>query len=60
MGPTAAAAIAASDRKVRAASEDGGTTCRAKGPRIDGWRDWGFREWRVVRYLEAMPVSERP
>jgi hypothetical protein len=60
LGPTAAAAIAALDRNVRVASEDGGVACRAKGPRIDGWRDWGFREWRVLRYLEAMPVSERP
>ena len=60
LGPTAAAAIAASDRKVRVAYQDSGMTCRANGPRIDGWRDWGFREWRVLRYLEAMPVSERP
>jgi hypothetical protein len=22
------------------------------GPKIDGWRDWGFREWRIARYVE--------
>lgn len=23
-------------------------------PRIEGWRDWGFREWRVGRYAEIV------
>jgi hypothetical protein len=27
--------------------------CAAKRPRIQGWRDWGFREWRVTRYLDS-------
>ena len=29
------------------------------GPHIEGWRDWGFRNWRVSRYLDQMPVMER-
>ena len=55
LGPTAAAAIVAS-----------GTVpvhwapCDLAGPHIEGWRDWGFRNWRVSRYLDQMPVMERP
>lgn len=29
-----------------------GQTC-ARAPHIDGWRDWGFRSWRVARLLAA-------
>jgi len=32
--------------------------CTTGKPQIDGWRDWGFREWRVGRYLETLPVAE--
>jgi hypothetical protein len=28
-------------------------TCAFTGPEIDGWRDWGFRKWRVASYIEA-------
>ncbi|MCO4824038.1 MAG: DUF4173 domain-containing protein [Amylibacter sp.] len=24
---------------------------------IDGWRDWGFREWRVARYVESIQAK---
>lgn len=28
--------------------------CTAQKPEIDGWRDWGFRDWRVARYIESL------
>ncbi|WGI21851.1 DUF4173 domain-containing protein [Amylibacter sp. IMCC11727] len=30
----------------------GGCVTNYPLPEIDGWRDWGFREWRVARYVE--------
>ncbi|MBD3786695.1 MAG: DUF4173 domain-containing protein [Sphingomonadales bacterium] len=30
----------------------------SKRPRIEGWRDWGFRSWRVARYSAAMAKAE--
>ncbi len=55
LGPTAAAAIVASGNvPVHWAP------CDLAGPHIEGWRDWGFRNWRVSRYLDQMPVMERP
>ena len=34
-------------------------TCRAAaGPAAPGWRDWGFRTWRVRRMLAEKPVPE--
>ncbi|MEZ5779922.1 MAG: DUF4173 domain-containing protein [Paracoccaceae bacterium] len=29
----------------------------ATAPAIEGWRDWGFRSWRVRRYLETSATS---
>lgn len=29
--------------------------CTPIWPQIEGWRDWGFRNWLVRRYLEAGP-----
>ncbi|MBL9050163.1 MAG: DUF4173 domain-containing protein [Tabrizicola sp.] len=60
LGPTAAAAIAASGRDFEAFSSETYEfeRCRVDPPRIEGWRDWGFRNWRVRRYLDAMPVAE--
>lgn len=49
LGPLAAAEIAADDVRL---------PCWPGRPRIDGWRDWGFRNWRVSRYLDRMPVAE--
>lgn len=31
-----------------------------QGPFITGWRDWGFRSWRVRRYLNASPTAVTP
>jgi hypothetical protein len=46
LGPTAAAAAE------RAQRQAGRRTCGAfAAPRRTGWRDWGFREWRVAEYL---------
>ena len=56
LGPTAAAAIENSSRL----NGHGLTFCGIEPPLPLGWRDWGFREWRVNRYLEMMPVVERP
>ncbi|KAJ54252.1 hypothetical protein ACMU_18680 [Actibacterium mucosum KCTC 23349] len=41
--------------------DTGMMACYMNTPRVDGWRDWGFRNWRVARYVaqttpaEAMP-----
>jgi hypothetical protein len=61
LGPTAAAAIRASGRSLRAFKPYyGEQLCDVARPKIEGWRDWGFRNWRVSRYLDQMPVMERP
>jgi hypothetical protein len=64
LGPTALAAIWASGREVRVPYGYGGgsVACQISPPQIDGWRDWGFRDWRVRRYLEAVAegVHEDP
>ena len=33
--------------------------CRTTRPRIDTWRDWDFRTWRTIGYLEAEKVRRR-
>jgi hypothetical protein len=60
LGPTAAGAIRASGREVRRVNAYGEdwARCLAPGPRIEGWRDWGFRNWRVRRYLDGMAEAE--
>ncbi len=57
---TAAAAI-------RRAEAEGGfqigppSYCTARRPpRIEGWRDWGFRNWRVARYVSGIAVVVPP
>jgi Domain of unknown function (DUF4173) len=56
LGPTAAGAIVASGREVRRLNQYGEdrARCLVLPPRLDGWRDWGFRNWRVRRYLDAV------
>jgi len=49
LGPMAAAEVLASGLAL---------PCAPGQPQIDGWRDWGFREWRVNRYLEGLRVAE--
>ena len=46
LGPTAAAEIPDALKW-----PPGDSVCNFEIPRIDGWRDWGFRNWRVLRYL---------
>ena len=45
LGPDAAAALRA------AAPQSCAGHAIAAGPAITGWRDWGFRSWRIRRYL---------
>lgn len=46
LGPMAAAAMP--DPGSLPIYSQGANTCEARTfPRIDGWRDWGFRRWRV-------------
>ncbi|MBC2858135.1 DUF4153 domain-containing protein [Stappia sp. 28M-7] len=33
--------------------------CKTVRPRIDSWRDWDFRTWRTIGYLEAEKVRRR-
>jgi Domain of unknown function (DUF4173) len=60
LGPMAAAAIAASGRSFVTYSDEDYEyrPCMVDPPQIEGWRDWGFRNWRVSRYLEAVPTTE--
>lgn len=44
LGPGAAAALRDSQQVV---------SCAATPPQVEGWRDWGFRSWRINRYLET-------
>ena len=64
LGPTAMGAIQASGRDVVVQFPDGvgSVWCALSPPQIDGWRDWGFRDWRVRRYLDAVAegVHEDP
>lgn len=43
LGPTAAAALM-----------DARIGCRVDPPETQDWRDWGFRDWRVRRYVKAL------
>ncbi|MGL4279102.1 MAG: DUF4153 domain-containing protein [Albidovulum sp.] len=49
LGETAAAELYAERRSL---------PCRIDAPATEGWRDWGFRKWRVNRYLEAEVQAE--
>jgi hypothetical protein len=49
LGPMAAAEVAATGIELN---------CQTGTPQIAGWRDWGFREWRVSRYLQGVPRAE--
>ena len=50
LGPMAAAELAAHPR---------GQVCLIELPRIEGWRDWGFRAARVLRYTEGVTEAVR-
>ncbi|MBK4214414.1 DUF4173 domain-containing protein [Paracoccus caeni] len=51
LGPMAFGAVVKADRSYLIDDE----WCRVKAPEIDGWRDWGFRKWRVRSYgLDAI------
>jgi hypothetical protein len=55
---TADAAIMASGRKPHFISVYGDQgECALNGPHIKGWRDWGFRKWRVRRYLQTVEAA---
>lgn len=54
LGPNAAAEI------TEYTAQTGTQLCRdgaMPGPQIDGWRDWGFRSWRVQRNLAAVKAQ---
>lgn len=50
LGPMAAAELAAHPR---------GQVCLIELPQIEGWRDWGFRAARVLRYTEGVKEAVR-
>ena len=60
LGPTAAAAIP-QGTVVMSTGQDSfalfDRTCTLAPPRIDGWRDWGFRNWLVLGYLKEQEVA---
>lgn len=56
LGPTSAAALAKALAQTPELALDL-PGCTPMPPQISGWRDWGFRNWRVARYLAAHPVA---
>ncbi|MBL8561320.1 MAG: DUF4173 domain-containing protein [Gemmobacter sp.] len=50
LGPMAAAELAAHPR---------GQVCLIELPQIEGWRDWGFRAARVLRYTNGVTEAVR-
>ena len=60
LGPTAIASVPPALQFAMPEADDSDVferSCRFTAPQIDGWRDWGFRNWRVLRYLEAQEVA---
>jgi hypothetical protein len=54
LGPTAAGALRASPAARLPDATGRGNACAAqRPPRIEGWRDWEFRSWRLIRKVEA-------
>lgn len=49
LGPTAAPALATAQRIL---------PCDVNAPVTEGWRDWGFRKWRVSSYLNRAAAPE--
>ncbi|MHA6264232.1 DUF4153 domain-containing protein [Arenibacterium sp. CAU 1754] len=49
LGPTAAPALARTQRVL---------PCDVNAPVTEGWRDWGFRKWRVSSYLNRAAAPE--
>ena len=59
LGPLAAGAVAGAQVTRPVATALPGYACTAlRPPRIDGWRDWGFRSWRVIRKVGAVTMAE--
>lgn len=59
LGPTAAAALAAAPPQSPDLAEFlQSESCIGQGYQIGGWRDWGFRYWRVARYQEQTSAPE--
>ncbi|MCV2870914.1 DUF4173 domain-containing protein [Defluviimonas sp. WL0050] len=56
LGPDAAAALRAADPQAATGHCSGYPI--AEGPQIAGWRDWGFRSWRIRRYLAATEMAD--
>jgi hypothetical protein len=34
--------------------------CAVSVPRIEDWREWGFRSWRTIRYVQLTAEVEKP
>ncbi len=52
LGPTAAASVPKWAWRVESPGDDGfRVPCTLTPPQITDWRDWGFRNWRVLRTL---------
>ncbi|MDI3334924.1 DUF4173 domain-containing protein [Defluviimonas aestuarii] len=56
LGPDAAAALRAADSQI-AMDQCAGYPI-VEWPQIEGWRDWGFRSWRIRRYLAATEMAD--
>lgn len=58
LGPMAHGALMASSPVTDAELDEVYPCPIATAPRIKGWRDWGFRSWRVAHYSAAMAKAE--
>ncbi len=57
LGPTAAASVPRWAWQVETFSYDSEGYCTLTPPVIEGWRDWGFRNWRVLHNLHAQEAT---
>lgn len=54
LGPMASGALRASPAAGLPHATGRGNACAAqRPPRIEGWRDWEYRSWRLIRKVEA-------
>jgi Domain of unknown function (DUF4173) len=63
LGPMAAGALAEAmhTRPYRRVQAQASNWCAAMhAPQIDSWQEWGFRKWKVRRYLARVEAAERP
>lgn len=59
LGPMAHAALRAAAARPDLILEEPAPCASLVGPTIKGWRDWGFRSWRVNRYAATTATEDQ-